>query len=114
NQIVYPIDHMLEAAEKILTQARAAQQQHDTALQTLRTYFYNIDNCDPTIAEIIFGVLLPYTDRLRASYDWQISMASALFTVVDTITANENQIVQGFTPGSGPGLTPGTDSSSGS
>ncbi len=100
-EIVYPVEHLRETAAKILAQASNAQQQHDTALQALQKYFYTPDNCDPLVAEIIFGVLLPYTDRLRASYDWQMSMASALFTIVDAITENENQTAQSFTPGHG-------------
>ena len=100
--VVYPIEHLRETAAKILVQASNAQQQHDIALQILRSFFYNSGTFDPTVVEIIFGVLLPYADRLRASYDWQMDMASALFSVVDALTENEDQITQSFKPTHGP------------
>ncbi len=100
--IVYPVDHLRETAAKILVQASEAQQQHDAAMQALRAYFYNPDNCDPLVAELIFGVLLPYADRQRASYDWQMNMATSLFNVVDALTEHENRVEQSFKPTHGP------------
>lgn len=101
-QIVYPVDHLRETAAKILAQASEAQQQHDAALQAIQAYFYNPDNCDPLVAEIMYGALLPYANRMRASYDWQMDLATALFNVVDAITEHENRADQSFKPTRGP------------
>ena len=100
DQIVYPVEHMRETAAKILAQASYAQSQHDITWQQLQSYVYQ--NFDPKMHSTLLACLRPYADRLRATYDWQISFASALFTAVDAITSVDTQAAQAFTP-SGPG-----------
>ena len=91
---------MRETAAKILVKASEAQSQHDITWQQLQSYVYQ--NFDPTMQSTILDCLKPYADRLRATYNWQIDFASALFTAVDAITSVDTQAAQSFTP-SGPG-----------
>ncbi len=100
DQIVYPVDSMRETAAKILTKASFAQAQHDIAWQQTQSYVQQ--NFDARMVGTILDCLKPYADRLRATYDWQIDFASALFTAVDAITSVEHQAAQSFTP-HGPG-----------
>jgi hypothetical protein len=96
DQIVYPIDSMREAAAQILAKASYAQSQHDTTWQQIQNYVYQ--NFDPQMQSAVLDCLKPYADRLRATYDWQIDFASALFTTVDAITSVDDQAAQSFTP----------------
>ena len=100
DQIVYPVEHMRETAAKILVEASYAQAQHDVIWQQIQNYVYQ--NFDPTMQGTALDCLKPYADRLRATYNWQIDFASALFTAVDAITSVDDQAAQSFTP-SGPG-----------
>ena len=42
--------------------------------------------------------LNPYAARLRATYDWQLNLASALFDLLDAIEGTENANTGLFTP----------------
>jgi hypothetical protein len=94
--IVYPVNHMRETAAKILAKVSFAQSQHDTAWQQIQSYVSQ--NFDPKMQNTVLDCLKPYADRLRATYDWQMSFASALFTAVDAITSTEDNVKQSFTP----------------
>ena len=98
--IVYPVEHMRETAAKILAKASSAQAQHDTTWQQIQNYVSQ--NFDPRMQSTVLDCLKPYADRLRATYNWQIDFASALFTTVDAITSVDEQGAQSFTP-TGPG-----------
>jgi len=100
DQIVYPVDHMRETAAAILAKANEAQVQHDITWQQIQNYVYQ--HFDPAMQGTILDCLKPYVERLRATYDWQINFASALFTTVDAIMSTENAISDAFTP-QGPG-----------
>lgn len=98
--IVYPVDHMRETAAKILAKASYAQTQHDATWQQIQNYAHQ--NFDSRMVGTVLDCLKPYADRLRASYDWQIDFASALFTAVDAVVSTDTNIADAFTP-HGPG-----------
>lgn len=93
--IVFPLDHMRETAAKILVQASDAQTQHDALWQQIQDY---VQDFDPGWQQTVMDCLKPYADRLRASYDWQLNLASALFDAVDAIEGNEDNTSQLFVP----------------
>ena len=95
DQIVYPVDHMQETAAKILAKASYAQAQHDITRQQIQSYVQQ--NFDSRMVSTVLDCLKPYADRLRATYDWQIDFASALFTTVDAIVSTEDHIKESFT-----------------
>lgn len=95
--IVYPVDHMRETAAKVLVNASNAQSHHDAVWQQIQSHVYR--NFDPTMQETVIACLKPYADRLRASYDWQLNFASALFDAVDAISTTEGNVTQSLTPG---------------
>ena len=98
--VVYPVEHMREAAAQILVQASNAQSQHDITWQQIQNYIQQ--NFDAKMVGTLLDCLTPYANRLRATYNWQIDFASALFTTVDAITSVDDQAAQSFTP-RGPG-----------
>ena len=95
DRMVYPIDHMREVAARILAQADSARFQHDEAWQQIMTFIQN--NFDPSLHEAVTGLLQPYANRLRATYEWQMDLASALFEAVDLIDTTEQNIAGSFT-----------------
>lgn len=99
-QVVYPLDHMREVAAKILVQASDAQAQHDQQWQQIQTYITH--DFDPGWGHTVLACVQPYAQRVRATYDWQINLASALFDAIDAIEGNENGTTQSFTPRRGP------------
>lgn len=94
--IVYPVDHMREVAGKILAQVGDFQAQHDLTWQQIRTFIH--EDLDKTWQTVLLDCLKPYTDRLQASFDWQINLASALFDAADAIEGTDNANVQAFVP----------------
>jgi hypothetical protein len=92
--ILYPVDHISQIAAQILTNASTAQQSHDTAWQDLQTYIRN--TFAPAWHDTVINLITPYVNHLRASYDWQIDLASALFDATEVITGTDNNIAQHF------------------
>lgn len=97
--IVYPVEHMRTVAAQILATASLAQSNHDAQWQQVLNYINN--NFDPTMHATLLACLKPYADQVRESYDWQISLATALFDTVNQIDRNEQGTQQslGFTHG---------------
>jgi hypothetical protein len=100
SETVYPSQHIREVATKILVQASNAQSQHDTAWNQFQTYVSQ--TCNPGLQETMNNCVQPYAQRLRSSYDWLMSLASALFQAADDIDQAEGQVTQSFTPTHGP------------
>ncbi|HEU5381751.1 MAG TPA: hypothetical protein VFV38_40545 [Ktedonobacteraceae bacterium] len=98
--IVYPVEHMRKVAAQVVVTASLAQSNHDTQWQQIQTYIYN--NFDQSMQTTILTCLKPYADLVRASYDWQMSLATALFDAVDQIDSNEDATAQSFKPTRGP------------
>ena len=94
--IVYPIEHMRQTAAKILAKANYAQEQHDTTWGQIQSYVQN--NFEPDMQGPVMNLLHPYAARLRAAYDWQISLASSLFAAVDLMETTDGDVAQAFTP----------------
>lgn len=97
--VVFPVDHMRNVAAQILVQAGNAQMQHDTQWQQLQTTILN--NFDPSIQQTVLDCLKAYADHLRVSYDWQMSLASALFDAVDAIEQTDQHVSQSYQSGRG-------------
>lgn len=98
--IVYPVDHMRQVAAEIDVNAGTAQSNHDAQWQQMQTYISN--NFDPSMQDTVLACLKPYADLVRSSYDWQRSLAAALFDAADQIDNNENNTSQSFLPVRGP------------
>jgi hypothetical protein len=96
SEVVYPPDHIREVAAKILVQASNAQSQHDTAWSQFQTYVHQ--QCAAELQETMINCTQPYAARQRSSYDWLMSLASALFEAADDIDQAEGQITQAFIP----------------
>ncbi len=100
--VVYPLDHMRDTAAKILAQAGDTQAQHDTLWRQIQDY--GEQDFNPNWGRTVMECLVPYAARLRATYDWQINLATALFDAIDAIEGTENATSQSFKPR--PGLQP--------
>ncbi len=96
DNMVYPLDHMREVAARILAEADYAQFQHDEAWRQIMSFIQN--NFDPSLHEAVTTLLQPYANRLRATYDWQKDLASALFEAVDLMDTTDQNIADSFTP----------------
>ncbi len=92
--IVYPLDHMRDTAAKILAQAGDAQSRHDQLWRQIQDYIDQ--DFDPGWGRTVMECVQPYTARLRATYDWQINLATALFDAIDAIEGTDNRIDQSF------------------
>jgi len=94
--IVYPIEHMRQTAAKILAKASYAQEQHDTIWGQIQSYVLNA--FEPDMQGPVMDLLQPYAARLRASYNWQIDLASSLFAAVNLMESTDSDVAQAFTP----------------
>lgn len=91
--IIFPTDQLREVAAKILVQADTALQQHNKLWAQVQTFLHENDDHGNMAA-----VLNPHDKRMRASYDWQMQLASTLFQVVDLVEGADDSAAQGFTP----------------
>lgn len=98
--IVYPVEHMRHVAAEIDVTAGLAQSNHDAQWQHIQTSISN--TFDQSMQETVLACLKPYADLVRASYDWQRSLAAALFDAANQIGQNENNTSQSFLPVRGP------------
>lgn len=94
--VVYPLDHIRDTAAKILAQAGEAQAQHDQIWQHIQDFITS--DIAKNWQVPLMDCLNPYAARLRATYDWQINLASALFDLLDAIEGTENQNTGLFAP----------------
>lgn len=95
-KIVYPAEHIREVAAKIVAEVGYAQSQHDSAWGQFQTYVSQ--NCYADLQDTMMSCAQPYAARLRASYDWLLSLSTALFDAADAIDQAEGQITQSFAP----------------
>lgn len=102
--VVYPIDHMREIAAKILIQAGEFQGQHELTWTAIQNFLY--DELDKRWQPILLECLQPYAERLKASFDWQIDLASALYDAADAIEGTDTSTAQSFVPRHGPQQLP--------
>ena len=93
-KIVYPIEHMRQTAAAILTKADLAQQQHDIAYAKIKSEIEH--DLLPELQKDVLDVLKRYSERVRASYDWQMNLASALFSAIDVMVGTDEEIGKTF------------------
>jgi hypothetical protein len=93
---VYPTDHMRAIANAISKQADDARSQHDQKWHQITHFIQN--NFDPSLHDALTNLLKPHADRIRASYDWQSDLASALIDAANQVDAHEKQTKDSFTP----------------
>ena len=98
--IVFPTDHMRNVASQIHSQAIVAQSNHDITWQQIQTSITN--HFDPQLQQTVLDCVKPYADRIRAAYDWQLDLATALHDAADQVDTSEGTIQQSFMPGRGP------------
>ncbi|MDQ2715627.1 MAG: hypothetical protein M3Z08_12025 [Chloroflexota bacterium] len=99
--ILFPVDQMREVAAKILVQADLALQRHNTLWAQVQAFLHEHDDGGDMAA-----VLNPHEQRMRASYNWQMHLASTLFQAIDTVEGTDNAMAQGFMPGEHHGQVP--------
>ncbi|SRR5579883_1715209 len=92
-QIQYPIDLMCSVASKVLAETSLALDQYDAHWKQVQTYLHTL----PGVLQGPFKDLLTqHEQRLRASYQWQIDFASALFSAIDAIEGTDEDVSQQF------------------
>jgi hypothetical protein len=94
DEILYPLDHMSETAASILADASYAQQQHDIQWAALQTFIQN--NFSPQMRDTLTTLLQPYANHLRASLDWQMNLATAIFDAVDAMSGVDSDVAHTF------------------
>ncbi|HZO70858.1 MAG TPA: hypothetical protein VFB60_01570 [Ktedonobacteraceae bacterium] len=90
--IIFPTDQLRQVAAQILVDADAALQRHNAIWAKIQTFLHDHDDGGHMAA-----VLNPHEQRMRASYNWQMQLASALFQAIDTVEGTDNAMAQGFT-----------------
>ena len=93
---VYPTDHMRAIAGAISKQADDARTQHDWAWGQI-THFIQY-NFDSSLHDALTNLLKPYADRVRATYDWQSDLASALVDAANQADTTDKHVKDAFTP----------------
>lgn len=107
DEIRIPTDLLREVAAEILAEVGQALALHDQTWHAIQAW---IDESSPTYGTADLGsgmidphvphhlneVLQPHAQRLRASYEWQISVAQALFAAVDAVETTEQGLANGF------------------
>ncbi|MDQ2907129.1 MAG: hypothetical protein ABI456_08565 [Ktedonobacteraceae bacterium] len=116
DEILFPKDLLREAASTIFNNAMHASENHGALWNTVEnwiqasapkdTLFLLGDLVD--VRSYLTNVLQPHAERLRASYDWQMSFASALMQAIDTIETTDEQIAASFDGTSSPQGTQST------
>lgn len=110
DEMSYPTDLLRQVAAKILVNATTALEQHDQAWRDAQTYInesgprpfnfwssyqYQLDE-KINIQQELNNVLTPHAQRLRASYEWQIALATSLFAAIDLAEGTENDNALSF------------------
>ncbi len=93
-EMSYPIDLLREVAAKILANASLGLDEHTTAWQKTQSYV----DANPALRPFMDAVLVQHEQHLRASYQWQLDLASALFAAIDTVEGADNDVAQSFRP----------------
>lgn len=87
----YPIDLLTQVAARILGDATAALEQHQTLWRQVQEFLREND-----VDGKMEAVLRPHEQRMRDSYNWQMQLASSLFSAIDAITENEDTLAKSF------------------
>ncbi len=105
----YPLDLIRQVAAQIGIDAGKAQQQHDDNWRAVQSY---LDTLPGILRDHFRDLLNRHQQRLRASYQWQLDFANALFQVAQAIDDAEHGIQDLFDPRTGTLQRPGPDPSS--
>ena len=97
-QSAYPTDLLRQTAAKILANADAALTDHQTIWNKIQLYYLDPR---PEQGQFMIEVLDPHQKRLAAAFQWQIDLATTIFSMVDLIEGTENDIQQSFQEGHG-------------
>ncbi len=91
--ILYPIDLMRQVAAKLLVQADTALQEHNTICAQVQSFLdtNDVDGC-------MAAVVAPHEKRMRDSYEWQMQLATTLFSAIDAMESADQNVSQSFTP----------------
>nr|BBH93388.1 hypothetical protein KTA_15870 [Thermogemmatispora argillosa] len=97
--VSYSSSQIHRAAARILAEVGIATQQHDATWRQIHDWLTDKKQVDPAWANVILTCLVPYAQRLRASYDWLSDLASALFAAADFLEGTDQQMANSFQPG---------------
>jgi hypothetical protein len=92
-QTNYPVDLLSQAAARILVDANQALDQHQTLWNQVQAFLHEHD-IDGKMA----AVLIPHEQRMRESYNWQIQLASSIFSAIELATAADDSVASSFKP----------------
>jgi hypothetical protein len=92
-QMSYPIGRMNETAQKMITNANNALEQHNAAWAQIQTF---VQSFPGFMQAPVMAVLNPYERRLRASYQWQIDCANALTNGSQQMQQTDHAVAHGF------------------
>src|SRR5215471_15475976 len=94
-QMSYPFERMLEAASQLITNANNSLTEHDSAWKKVEAY---VQTFPGFMQGAVMTVLVPYANRLRASYQWQLDLATTLIDGVTTMEGADSDVANSFTP----------------
>src|SRR5215469_603142 len=94
-QMSYPLTRMLETASQIITNATNSLAEHDSAWKKVEAY---VQTFPGFMQGAVMTVLVPYANRLRASYQWQLDLATTLIDGVTTMEGADSDVANSFTP----------------
>ncbi|MBX5452275.1 MAG: hypothetical protein IRZ24_19585 [Thermogemmatispora sp.] len=96
--VSYSLFQIRQTAARALAEVSSATQQHDTTWRQIHDWLTDENQVDPAWADVILTCLVPYAQRLRASYDWLTDLASALFAAADFLEGTDQQMADSFQP----------------
>jgi hypothetical protein len=97
-QLAYPTDLLRQTAAKILANADAALTDHQSIWNKIQLYYLDPH---PQLGQFMIEVLDPHQKRLAAAFQWQIDLATTIFSMVDLIEGTDNDVKQSFQGGHG-------------
>lgn len=116
--VIYDTNVIRQVAGKIIADVGITRPVHDSTWNTIQNYLdgektwlagassedsYEVmANRIPDAYSYIKHILEPHEKRLSASFDLQLQVADALFTLADLIDEAEKQIADGFQPDPAP------------
>jgi len=86
---------MLETASQIITNATNSLAEHDSAWKKVEAY---VQTFPGFMQGAVMAMLVPYANRLRASYQWQLDLATALIDGVTAMQGTDSNVASSFTP----------------
>ena len=94
-QMSYPLARMLETASQIITNANNSLTEHDSAWKKVEAY---VQTFPGFMQGAVMAMLVPYANRLRASYQWQLDLATTLIDGVTSMEGADSDVANSFTP----------------